>query len=638
MPLLWPQSLLTASFATAMSWQGRIVARLVPKTLPIKPQKACLEAHNLQALTGPRHAPIRPRPATPPMIDISNDDLEAVLDVYLLEEDLVLHFHRSLDESFQSTLDRLALSIHKKRQKQHNNKTLEPPLLTLWQLKLDSEQSSVALAADSLTNAGLCQARTPLALQLKDATGSTQRLLLETSPPMIISVQVFEDFDCCLFPGIPVVVNVETLFADGCRVDWYVGNRLVGQASAAYVPNEDDIDQTLSVLLTPFSSLHDGRGCEEAYRFARPIQPCPASTMLRLRPKWTAKRASSETALRVMTWNVLADQNAYSKTNQMPFYPYVASETLERARRMPLVLQEILAYHADVICLQEVDELVFESLFEPTLDHFGYDGTFACKSQSGMREGCALFWRRDRLETCKSEMIAYQDVLPFQTDYEGEWMGLRTIDELFRRHPDLHHDMSTKLGHVVQLVTLKDRTTGRRVLVANTHLFFHPRASHIRLIQMYLLAYQMSCRLDRKTAAIVCGDFNSSLQDAAGKLLLERHVPANFRDLQTHLHSFVFGKDKAEPGGNKDDDFPSLSLAPSFPSLMSGLSETPAFTHFIDGFVGSLDHILCSSDDFCSRSSAPMPTAQEASAHVAMPSELLPSDHVSLVCDLEWRR
>ena len=44
---------------------------------------------------------------------------------------------------------------------------------------------------------------------------------------------------------------------------------------------------------------------------------------------------------------------------------------LDPEYRRPLVLQELLGYHADVICLQEVDETAFSRYFQPQLHAAG---------------------------------------------------------------------------------------------------------------------------------------------------------------------------------------------------------------------------------------------------------------------------
>ena len=40
-----------------------------------------------------------------------------------------------------------------------------------------------------------------------------------------------------------------------------------------------------------------------------------------------------------------------------------------------------------------------------------------------------------------------------------------------------------ELPHVLQVVSLKHKSTGQHVLVCNTHLYWHPRGSNVRLIQ-----------------------------------------------------------------------------------------------------------------------------------------------------------
>ena len=49
---------------------------------------------------------------------------------------------------------------------------------------------------------------------------------------------------------------------------------------------------------------------------------------------------------------------------------------LDPQYRRPLILRELLGFHADIICLQEVDEKAFSDYFLPQLQQAG---TFSCK-------------------------------------------------------------------------------------------------------------------------------------------------------------------------------------------------------------------------------------------------------------------
>lgn len=44
---------------------------------------------------------------------------------------------------------------------------------------------------------------------------------------------------------------------------------------------------------------------------------------------------------------------------------------MEASYRRPLIAQEVLAYNADIVCLQEVDEKAFFTYFLPVMQHAG---------------------------------------------------------------------------------------------------------------------------------------------------------------------------------------------------------------------------------------------------------------------------
>jgi 2',5'-phosphodiesterase len=343
--------------------------------------------------------------------------------------------------------------------------------------------------------------------------------------------------------------------------------------------------------------------------------------------------------VRVISYNILADQNAFQTGNQMPFYPYCNKDILERARRLPLIVQELVAYQCGIMCLQEVDQIVFENLLQPILSSLGYDGYYTMKRHAGTREGCAVFWSRERFQMMEQNWFNLGDlssklyVRPTGSDWSS---SLQTLERLLKSQKSLKYVIKSQLGHVVQILRLLDRQTQQQFLVVNTHLFYHPDASHIRLIQMLLISRQISLELEKdpekKPHIILCGDFNSSLENAAGKLMVDRQVPTNFRDLKTHLNTFDFGVAKATSPPKTDYDFPSFALPESFPRLRSALLDPPAFTHCIAGFKATLDHILTTMECV---GSAPMPSLEQVTENVAMPSDKLPSDHVSIVCDLK---
>lgn len=608
-----------------------------------------------------------------------------------------LELNRNSNELVADTLQRIVLNLEKKLQKGQTKKqktqqpashaiAYTPP--SVWLVGPaagTTETDSIAptlldeLDVSKLTNSELwIKARTtPLAVTVHLPSSSDDAtnplcFLIESCPPTVTSVRTFEDFCANLFVGVPVVVQVDTMYATHCRVDWYVTDGKLHQTtwgdSHMFTPDESHVDKEVTLLITPFrfgdrpgdycgdSSMpplppHNGNGCQQAFRFQKCVEPLPENTVLQIRSQWLMETAGGTLEqrandVRVLTYNILADQNA----NQIPFYPFVSKEILSKDRRMPLILQEILAYRADVICLQEVDESVFRCLFEPVLTsrQYNYQGYHSVKSNDGSVEGCALFWSLDKFLTVSKQdqkTFAIQDLLTrdYGDDDHGWAESMEDLSILLERRPDLHRVCTTNLGHIVQMCPLTVRpiadstsSGARPIWITNTHLYFHPIASHLRLIQMFLLARQLGYELRQCPGEVVCcGDFNASLQNSAGKLMVDRFVPTNYRNNKTHLNTFRwdFASAAAQNVAPSDDDFPAVSLPASFPTLLSAVEPTPEFTHYLVGFQGTLDHILVSGKMLCTRS-APMPTVQNVTVATAMPSANLPSDHVSLVCDL----
>lgn len=94
-------------------------------------------------------------------------------------------------------------------------------------------------------------------------------------------------------------------------------------------------------------------------------------------------------------------------------------------------------------------------------------------------------------------------------------------------------------SQAIQLSTFRPVDNPENLLVvANTHLYFHPDADHIRLLQMgFCMLYVQHIVNELKTfyetskiSIIFCGDFNSVPECGIYKLMTEKHVPSSFVD------------------------------------------------------------------------------------------------------------
>uniref|UniRef100_A0A8C0BGZ2 Phosphodiesterase 12 n=1 Tax=Buteo japonicus TaxID=224669 RepID=A0A8C0BGZ2_9AVES len=187
-----------------------------------------------------------------------------------------------------------------------------------------------------------------------------------------------------------------------------------------------------------------------------------------------------------VSYNILADAYAQTEFSRTVLYPYCAPYALELDYRQNLLKKELAGYSADLICLQEVDKAVFADSLAPALDAFGLEGLFRIKEKQ--HEGLATFYRRDKFGLLSQHDVAFSEAL---------------------RSDSLHRELCDKLVSVLQSTT----DPSRKICVANTHLYWHPKGGNIRLIQIAVALSHIkhvACDLYPSIPIIFCGDFNST--------------------------------------------------------------------------------------------------------------------------------
>lgn len=63
---------------------------------------------------------------------------------------------------------------------------------------------------------------------------------------------------------------------------------------------------------------------------------------------------------------------------------------------------------------------------------------------------------------------------------------------------------------------------------------------------------------------------------------------------------------------------------------------TPMYTNYTPEFSGCLDYIFYEKNKLEVEQVIPMPSIEELTVHIGLPSIVLPSDHISLCADLKW--
>lgn len=69
---------------------------------------------------------------------------------------------------------------------------------------------------------------------------------------------------------------------------------------------------------------------------------------------------------------------------------------------------------------------------------------------------------------------------------------------------------------------------------------------------------------------------------------------------------------------------------------MSSACGFPQYTNYTQKFIGCLDYIFYDKTHLKVVDVVPMPSHEEIVRETALPNEKVPSDHIPLVCTLQW--
>uniref|UniRef100_A0AAG5DVT2 2',5'-phosphodiesterase 12 n=1 Tax=Anopheles atroparvus TaxID=41427 RepID=A0AAG5DVT2_ANOAO len=381
-----------------------------------------------------------------------------------------------------------------------------------------------------------------------------------------------------------------------------------------YMVKKDDIGQHLKFECTP----RDGSGkvgpATEIIS-TQPVQAGPGQCPFEVRHLFTQNKLSGS-QFRVVSYNLLANLYSDSDYSRNVLFGYCLPYALGIDYRKQLFIKEILGYKGDIICLQEVDSKIFDLDLVPTFQHKNYVGHY--RSKGKVAEGLATFYDADKFELLEKDGVVISEILE---RYPELWEKIQGNKPLVERIAN----RSTAL----QLTLLRSRHNPKKhLLVANTHLYFHPDADHVRLLQFGFGMLYVREHYDRQSreyqltgtdlALLFCGDFNSVPECGIYKLMTEGFVGPDFVDWES----------------NKEEAVKNVSLEQPF--AMDSACGCPKFTNYTVGFTECIDYIFYQKDALHVNDVIPMPSEDELSMYEAIPSPVFPSDHIALVANLEW--
>ena len=196
----------------------------------------------------------------------------------------------------------------------------------------------------------------------------------------------------------------------------------------------------------------------------------------------------------VMDYNILC--NRYATRTQ---YKYTPAKALEWEYRRDLILGEIKALDADIVCLQEVDQENYHEFFRRELAMGDYKGIFWPKSrartmtesEAKLVDGCAIFYKSQKFICLDKQLIDFGNTAINRPDMKGE------------------HDIFNRImprDHIAVIAFFENRMTGARLIVVNAHIYWDPKYDDVKLVQTAILLDQTARFADKWATMPACTD------------------------------------------------------------------------------------------------------------------------------------
>ncbi|XP_073034929.1 carbon catabolite repressor protein 4 homolog 1-like [Primulina eburnea] len=357
-------------------------------------------------------------------------------------------------------------------------------------------------------------------------------------------------------------------------------------------------------------------------------------------------RISSAGTFSLLSYNILSDVYATSE-----LYSYCPSWALSWTYRRQNVFREIIGYHADIVCLQEVQSDHFEEFFAPELDKHGYQALFKRKTTEvfsgniNTLDGCATFFRRDRFSHVKKYEVEFNKAAQSLTDaLVPSAQKKNALSRLVKDNVALILVLEAKFGNQ----GIDNPGKRQLVCVANTHVNVHQELKDVRLWQVHTLLKGLEkIAASADIPMLVCGDFNSIPGSAPHSLLAMGKVDPLHPELAVDPLGIL------RPAAKLTHQLPLVSAYSSFARVGVGLgleqrrrmdpaTNEPLFTNCTRDFIGTHDYIFYSADSLTVESLLELLDEDSLRKDTALPSPEWSSDHIALLaefrCKLRTRR
>jgi len=364
--------------------------------------------------------------------------------------------------------------------------------------------------------------------------------------------------------------------------------------------NLETISLANNPLISPFNTMQKDRSIIQFCREHNTGYKAPAERAWVDVVLW---RKNEENEISVGTYNILTNYYAARAS-------YAPSWVINGEMRKDMIMQNIVSYNVDILCLQEVEPVMYNDFYKPQLEQkMKYESVYNLKvphvNKDGKNpgHGCAVFWRRDKYRLVDKENVNFLELLQQDSRFCG-------IHDVMTRNFDKNN--------IAQLIVL-ETSNRKKLLVTNNHLYWHADFSDVKLIQAVLMIERIQLFLNRhgKIPVLHLGDFNSLKDSDVYSYIVDGEIEGrafnlyNYGPLNNGSRHFVDFKDTYE-------------------------SQEITFTNYVPGFKGLIDYIFYTDD--LELTSVLSPVEDEYTHRcIGLPSIHFPSDHIFIGAQFRFK-
>jgi len=308
-----------------------------------------------------------------------------------------------------------------------------------------------------------------------------------------------------------------------------------------------------------------------------------------------------KSSILVMSYNIMA----YNFT-KIEWFPYCQPEFLHPKYRAPRILNEIEKVNADIVCLQECDHDLFSEFYKVNLEALGYNTIFKPQSQNRIVTNVIAY----KKSLFKQERVLYLDL--------NEDLG--KLDESFNKHKEAY------------IVKLKQKSTGKDLIIVNTHLFWNPDHEYVKYGQISKIIKYVEDNFSKDIPVIFAGDMNSTPNSNVVKYIYKKapevnmNIKGDYAKNKKYIDQF-WKESKHSLELRSAYDVYKVSSNKDFEEYADNHADFTTYTH---EFIGTLDYILYSSKLLEVVELLKVPTHDTEVKGLRLPNNRYPSDHLKI--------